>query len=584
LLQWDPTPTFDNPGSEIYNCPTHPKRATWVITMDQETGSSDLASGYFQLTMTQYNTEYTTDPIPFNAVAMGDEEYGGTAADSKVHCIQEGHDHCTTDRVETSGSLEKKIEQLSIIDDVVVSRSDGDTTGTYSWTVTFRDDGDDVSITSADVFDLLPGDTTWSMGIQQKVVGEVFPECTGTQVAPTTGGLTKGQYYYVRAFAYNEVGFGLAQRSVFPEKPMVIPGSPTAVTLEVVSSYQLRVVFNPPDDDGGDTVTKYIVEWSTSSTFDTVSSADVIELSGGAPFFMTIGSLDEPLTQGEYYWIRLSCCNSQGCSAFPQASSPPSLNPHEAPSAPTNVMLGITSESMLSVSFFAPTNDGGDDVSSYVVEWDTSSEFNSLDLPPHKDSYEVQDASAHNSYTIESLYESRTYFVRVFAKNSAGAGTSQDASPSFGVPVAQIPGMPHSLIAATGSESGELYLSWQRPFVPNHGIPCYGTVSSPLECPDRSGLGDYAADGGAAINRYRVQFIQTSDYSVMSSDNTWTDAQNEVTCESYAAQCSTSLSASDGIAAGSDYYVRVQAYNSQGYGSACSADGNGDLVSATAKV
>jgi hypothetical protein len=589
LVQWDPTPTFDNPGSEIFNCPTHPKRATWVITMAQDSGSSDLASGYFQLTLSQFNTDYTTDPIPFDAVAMGDEEVGGTSSDSKVHCIFEGHDHCTNNRVETSGSLEKKIEQLNIIDDVVVSRSDGDTTGTYSWTITFRDDGDDVSITSVDLYELLPSDTTWSMDIQQKVVGEVFPECTGTQVAPTTGGLTKGQYYYVRAFAYNEVGFGLAQRSVYPEKPMVIPGAPTAVTLEVVSSYQLRVVFNPPDDDGGDTVTQYIVEWSTSSTFATVSSAEVIELSGGAPFFKTIGSLDDPLTQGEYYWIRLSCCNSQGCSAFPQASSPPSLNPHEAPSAPTSVMLGVTSETMLTVSFFAPTNDGGDDVSSYVVEWDTSSEFNSLDLPPHKDSYEVQDASAHNSYTIESLTESRSYFVRVFAKNSAGAGTPQDASPSFGVPVAQVPGKPHSLIAATGTESGELYLSWQRPFVPNHGIPCYGTETSPLECPDRSGLGDYAADGGAAINRYRVQFIQTSDYSVMSSDNTWTDAQNEITCDSYAAQCSTSLGASDGIAAGSEYYLRVQTYNSQGYGSACSTGsiycpGSGSLVSATAKA
>jgi len=201
----------------------------------------------------------------------------------------------------------------------------------------------------------------------------------------------------------------------------------------------------------------------------------------------------------------------------------------------------------------------------------------------------VQDASAHNSYTIESLTESRSYFVRVFAKNSAGVGTPQDASPSFGVPVAQVPGKPHSLIAATGTESGELYLSWQRPFVPNHGIPCYGTETSPLECPDRSGLGDYAADGGAAINRYRVQFIQTSDYSVMSSDNTWTDAQNEITCDSYAAQCSTSLGASDGIAAGSEYYLRVQTYNSQGYGSACSTGsiycpGSGSLVSATAKA
>jgi len=370
---------------------------------------------------------------------------------------------------------------------------------------------------------------------------------------------------------------------------MVIPGAPTAVTLEVVSSYQLRVVFNPPDDDGGDTVTRYVVEWSKSSSFEDVSSADVLELSGGAPFFNTIGSLVDPLDQGVYYWVRLSSCNSQGCSAFPQASSPPALNPHESPSAPTSVILGVTSDSMLTVSFFVPTNNGGDEVSSYVIEWDTSSEFNSLDLPPHKDSFEVQDALSHASYTIESLSESRSYFVRVFAKNSAGAGTPQDASPSFGVPIHQIPGKPHSLIATTGVESGELHVAWQRPYVPNHGIPCYGTVDAPLECPDRSSLGDYASDGGAAINRYRIQFIQTSDFDMISSDNSWTDAQNEIACDSYAQDCSVTLGTSDGLALGAEYYVRVQAYNSQGYGSACSTDdsllcaGDGDLVSATAQ-
>jgi len=597
MVQWDPTPTFDNPGSEIYNCPTHPTRATWVVTMRQDTGSSTIvAGGYFKLTLRKFNMDYVTDPIPFDAVAMGNEEVGDDTDDSKVHCIQHDgdiHGLCPTARLEASGSMEKKVEQLSIVDDVVVSRGDGATDSTYSWTITFRDDGDDVSvhIDLLNNLNVVAADSVaqWTMDIEQKVTGEVYPTCTGTQVTPTAGGLTKGQYYYVRVFAYNEVGFGVAQRSVFPEKPMVIPGAPTAVTLEVVSSYQLRVVFNPPDDDGGDTVTRYVVEWSKSSSFEDVSSADVLELSGGAPFFNTIGSLVDPLDQGVYYWVRLSSCNSQGCSAFPQASSPPALNPHESPSAPTSVILGVTSDSMLTVSFFVPTNNGGDEVSSYVIEWDTSSEFNSLDLPPHKDSFEVQDALSHASYTIESLSESRSYFVRVFAKNSAGAGTPQDASPSFGVPIHQIPGKPHSLIATTGVESGELHVAWQRPYVPNHGIPCYGTVDAPLECPDRSSLGDYASDGGAAINRYRIQFIQTSDFDMISSDNSWTDAQNEIACDSYAQDCSVTLGTSDGLALGAEYYVRVQAYNSQGYGSACSTDdsllcaGDGDLVSATAQ-
>ncbi len=456
-------------------------------------------------------------------------------------------------------------------------------------TITFRDDGNDVSISNFALTETLPADSTWTLDIEQKAVGEIFPLCTGTQTVPSVGGLTKGRPYHMRVFAYNEVGFGYSQKSVHPEKPMVIPGAPTAVTLEVVSSYQLRVFFNPPDDTGGDTVTRYIVQWSASPLFDVVSSTDFMELSGGAPFRQTLGSLSDPLVQGGDYWVKVSCCNSQGCSAFPQASSPPFLNPHETPSAPTNVILGVTSQSMLTVSFFAPANDGGDKVTSYMVEWDTSPEFNSLDLPPNKDSFEVQDATTQNSYTIVSLTESRMYFVKVTAKNSAGAGNSQAASPSFAVPEAKVPGTPHSLLATTGAETGKLYVSWQRPFVPNHRIPCYGTLATPIQCPDWSGMGDYASDGGAAINQYRVQYIQTSDYSSISSDNSWVDANHEIVCDSFAAECSTSLGPSDGLAAGAEYYVRVQAYNSKGYGSVCSRGGiycpsDGDLVHAKAKA
>ena len=44
-------------------------------------------------------------------------------------------------------------------------------------------------------------------------------------------------------------------------------GPPTGVTLQVVSATSLRVFMNPPQDDGGDTVTKYKVQWDLYSNF-----------------------------------------------------------------------------------------------------------------------------------------------------------------------------------------------------------------------------------------------------------------------------------------------------------------------------
>ena len=48
--------------------------------------------------------------------------------------------------------------------------------------------------------------------------------------------------YFVRVFAYNRNGYSAPQIAAAPQKPMVIPSAPTGTTLQVVSSYQLKVI------------------------------------------------------------------------------------------------------------------------------------------------------------------------------------------------------------------------------------------------------------------------------------------------------------------------------------------------------
>ena len=120
----------------------------------------------------------------------------------------------------------------------------------------------------------------------------------------------------------------------------------------------------------------------------------------------------------------------------------------QEPGAPTNVALGVTSDSMLTVSFDEPTDNGGDDITSYYIEWDTAASFNSLSSAPNKGTATVSSAE-HNSYTITTLTENTVYYVRVSTINDMGTGASQTASPENHFPTKQIPGKPHTVQVAS---------------------------------------------------------------------------------------------------------------------------------------
>jgi len=323
----------------------------------------------------------------------------------------------------------------------------------------------------------------------------------------------------------------------------------------VVSKYQLKVVFSPPDDDGGDAVTSYKVEWDTDIGFSTSpASAEVTELSGGAPYFYTMGSLENPLEMGTFYFIRVSAANSQGYGPTVR-SSPNSLNPAETPSGPTAVVLGSSSPSMLTVNWDLPLSNGGDAITGYRVTWDKSATFNSLELPPHKGAVTV--AATERAYTIELLSEGMVYYAQVAAINGHGTGTPQKATPQYIKPLLQQPGKPVSLLASTGG-SAEIAVSWQRPRVPHHGFPCFGTATNPADCPAHAGGGDPMSDGGAVISKYKIQFSQDATFPV--------SITREVVVTSGTAYTLTNV---DGVAAGASYYIRVMAYNSVGFGDAC---------------
>jgi hypothetical protein len=601
----DPTTTFQSPISELFYCPSQPTYAVWTVTTTSGNASATLGGGHFALRLTRGGADLLTDAIPFDAPALAVEESSDeTRSLSGVYCEDTASNniaYCPSSRLVESGSMQSKVQALESLaggDGVSVSRR-ALTQGAYVWSVTFLDAGDDFELetisigkdgTTTELTATSNGaggggrtislDSASGVYTDKVQAGVVHGACSGSLVMPSVGGLVTGQYYYARVFAYNQKGYGDPQTALTPEKPMVVPGRPTGVALEVYDSSSLKVIFHPPTDDGGDAVDSYLIEYATDPTFTTgVGNASVVMLSAGAPYYRVLPNLEN----GVDYFVRVLAHNSQG-HGLPQASSPAFEHPHVEPSPPSEVRLGVTSDTMLTVGFEYPLHDGGDNLTHFKVEWDTAPSFSSLSSHPDKGSAVVS-ALSERSYTVEYLTTYKTYYVRVSGRNNAGWGQPRvAASPATtvsssssaaaaalasaaggsgsGQPSLQVPGFPVSLVAQPGTHDGYLNIRFDAPRVPRHGIPCGGLPGNPAQCPTPVGGTEDAANGGAEVSAYKVEWSIDPDFSSAEYDAGSQEVQGGATA--YTVR---------NLTIGNRYYTRVAARNIMGYSAFCSQTG-----------
>jgi len=476
----------------------------------------NIAFKLYEVVTVTGNTATLSEPYEGNnGLQVLSRHYGGRGnpSSSRIYCEYDAT-LCSADTIRKSGSMQNKIKQMkSIIQSGILVDRDGPSThNEFTWRVTFLDDAPAGG--SNFVVDLVDNHLTTVSGAGSATVlttlvtdGETYGACEGTKIVPKYGGLVKGLQYHARVAAINLEGYSVAMKTLHPQAPIVVPGPPTSASLDVVSGTELRVMFASPIDNGGDAITKYKIEWATSNAFLDPQSTTIDYLEGGSPFFKTIGGL----TMGQPYFFRVKAWNSEGYG-IPQNSYPPSLNPHQTPSSPTNVKLGITSESMITVGWSPPSNDGGDTTRTYRIEWDTRATFTSTNSPPHKGYVDV-DAANDSSYTINLLSPDKVYFARVFAINTAGIGSPEVSVPLYASPANQVPGKVMSLTLYQGSITGALDIHWQRALIPHHDIPCSGTLENPIECPVRFGGTIKSSDGGEPIVEYEVEYNERHNFS-----------------------------------------------------------------------
>lgn len=267
----------------------------------------------------------------------------------------------------------------------------------------------------------------------------------------TVTGLTNGTSYSFTVTATNSAATSSSSDPSNAVVPMTVAGTPTNVSA-AWGNGEATVSFDPPADNGGSAVTQYTVTASPGGRTSTGSSSPII-VNG--------------LTNGTPYTFTVTATNAAGASAASAASS--AVTPATVPDAPTNV-VATGGNGQVTVSFDAPTDNGGSAVTSYTV---------------------IASPGGHtvtglgSPITVTGLQNGTAYTFTVTATNAAG--TSDASEPSVRVTPAESPGVPIDVIVEEGMgevtvEKGDTEVTVQFTAPANNGgspITGYTVMVSP---------------------------------------------------------------------------------------------------------
>jgi|GEM_PF-3556131 len=259
-------------------------------------------------------------------------------------------------------------------------------------------------------------------------------------------GLTTGTAYTYKVSAINSVGTGAAsgEQSATPTSSSTsgTPGAPTGLTASASSGTQINLSWSAPANNGGYPVTGYKIEYKIGSgSYSTL----VTNTGTSSTTYSHTG-----LTSGQSYSYRVSAVNSVGVGAASNEASSTleSSSSASPPSAPSSLSAASASKTQINLSWSAPANNGGSQVTGYKIE-----------VKKGSGSYETLVANSQSTLTSFShtgLATGSTYYYRVYALNSAGTGAPSEASATAQDTVAPA-------LSATAVSPTSITLSWVPP-------------------------------------------------------------------------------------------------------------------------
>jgi photosystem II stability/assembly factor-like uncharacterized protein len=300
------------------------------------------------------------------------------------------------------------------------------------------------------------GGTSWTArtpGIQTGLSGVSCPAATlclaiggGTGIFSTDGGSTwtpetlqisstlRGAACLSDCWAVGDAG--AIMFSSQPTTLATVPGAPTNVTASPGDG-QASLYWTAPADDGGAPITSYQISAYVGGTLwsSTITGSTAVHI-----WYMG-------LTNGTTYTFNVAAINAVGTGT--QSLQSNAVTPATVPSAPTSVN-GTAGDRSASLTWIAPTNDGGSAITGYRV---TPFAGGSAQTP-------VIFNSTNTTQTITGLSNGTTYTFTAAAIN--GVGTGPDSAPSGLVILPpSAPGAVSNVHAIGGD--GQATVSWTAP-------------------------------------------------------------------------------------------------------------------------
>ncbi len=227
--------------------------------------------------------------------------------------------------------------------------------------------------------------------------------------------------------------------------PTEAPGAPTGVEVALSGDDgdALDVSWTEPEESGTSDVTGYVVQWKSGDDDYSVDNQSSVE--GTSVSF-------DGLSRGDAYTFRVAAVSDDGQSDWSgEASGTPAVAP-----GLVSELTSVPGNGTLALSWTAPDDDGGSEITGYLVSWRTGRQ-------PSADTADV--AGDATGYTITGLDNSKNYSVWVQAVNDAGTGES--ASVPAGTDSVAVTPAPTAATAPQNltvtPEGGALFLTWQEP-------------------------------------------------------------------------------------------------------------------------
>ena len=238
---------------------------------------------------------------------------------------------------------------------------------------------------------------------------------TGASSPLTVTGLTNGTAYTFTVVATNAIGNSVPSTASTAVTPATVPNAPTSISA-VAGNTQATVSFTPPTNNGGSAIIGYTV---------TSNPGNITKTGTSSPLIVT------GLTNGTSYTFTVVATNAIGNSVPSTAST--AVTPATVPNVPTSVSA-VAGNTQATVSFTAPTNNGGSAITGYTV----------ISNPGN-----ISQIGTASPLTVAGLTNGTSYTFTVVATNAIGISATSAASSV--VTPATVPNVPTSVSAVAGN-------------------------------------------------------------------------------------------------------------------------------------